>query len=92
MPELDPASTPLYAQTYLEEKGLNRERVKSLSGPFGKRVKAAYVLKYGVEPKKYPIFAANGQVRPANAYTESDRQLMDDVWATYYAGELGLTA
>ncbi|MGW4119855.1 phage antirepressor N-terminal domain-containing protein [Nocardia sp. NPDC004711] len=88
-PELDPANTPLYIQTYLEEKGLSRASVKSLSSPFGKRVKAAYILKCGDEPKKYPLTASNGRVVQVNAYVESDRPLMDEVWDRYYAeGEL----
>ncbi|MEV6432899.1 phage antirepressor [Nocardia sp. NPDC051463] len=87
-PELDEATTPLYAQTFLEEKGLSRQRIKAVSGPFGKRVKAAYILEHGVEPKQYPLETANGQVRPVNAYTESDRALMEDIWTRYYsAGE-----
>ncbi|MBF6350330.1 phage antirepressor [Nocardia flavorosea] len=85
-PELDPTTRPLYAQSYLGEKGLSRSEVKSISGVFGKRVKAAYVLKYGVDPKKYPLEAENGRIVDANAYTEADRPLMDEVWNTYYAG------
>ncbi|MGI5222463.1 phage antirepressor N-terminal domain-containing protein [Nocardia sp. CA-290969] len=85
-PELDPTSRPLYAQSYLAEKGLRRSEVKSISGVFGKRVKAAYVLKYGVDPKKYPLEAENGRIVDANAYTEADRPLMDEVWDRYYAG------
>lgn len=85
-PELDAATTPLYAQTFLEEKGLTRQQIKSVSGPFGKRVKAAYVLEHGVEPKQYPLETANGQVRQANAYTETDRPLLEAVWSKYYEG------
>jgi len=87
-PELDAATTPLYAQTFLEEKGLSRQRIKAVSGPFGKRVKAAYVLEHGEEPKQYPLETGNGQVRPVNAYTEADRPLLEQIWAKYYEGEL----
>ncbi|WP_051637056.1 hypothetical protein [Rhodococcus sp. UNC363MFTsu5.1] len=85
-PELDTATTPLYAQTYLEEKGLDRTEIKSMSPVFGKRIKAAYVLEYGKDPKQYPLETATGQVRNVNAYTESDRPLLDAVWAKYYGG------
>lgn len=85
-PELDEATTPLYAQTFLEEKGLTRARVKAVGGPFGKRVKAAYILEHGVEPKQYPLETGNGQVRNVNAYTESDRPLLEAVWDECYAG------
>lgn len=87
-PELDAATTPLYAQTFLEEKGMSRARIKAVSGPFGKRVKAAFILEHGVEPKQYPLEMANGQVREVNAYTESDRPLMEAIWSKYYGGEL----
>lgn len=83
-PELDAATTPLYAQTFLEGKGLTRQQVRSMSSAFGKRVKAAYVRERGVEPKQYPLETSNGQVRQANAYTESDRPLLESVWSKYY--------
>lgn len=84
-PELDVTSTPLYAQTFLEEKGLTRQRIKAVSGPFGKRVKAAYVLEHGTDPKQYPLETGNGQVRQVNAYTEADRPLLEEIWTKYYA-------
>ena len=88
-PELEPAHTPLYAQTFLEEKGLNRSKVASISPVFGKRVKAAYVLEHGVEPERYPLTTQGGQVRLVNAYTESDRPLLERVWQEYYATGVG---
>ena len=84
-PELDPKTRPLYTQTYLEEKGVKSPTLKRIAGVFGKRVKAAFVLKYGRDPEKYPLNLSNGQVRNVNAYTESDRDLMDEVWNQYYA-------
>jgi hypothetical protein len=86
-PELDASTTPLYAQTFLQEKGLTKARIKAVSGPFGKRVKSAYQDERGVEPKQYPLETGNGQVRMVNAYTESDRPLLEAVWVKYYAGE-----
>lgn len=88
-PELEPAHTPLYAQTFLEEKGLNRSKVASISPVFGKRVKAAYVLEHGASPERYPLTTQGGQVRLVNAYTESDRPLLERVWQEYYATGVG---
>ena len=85
-PELDPATTPLYAQTYLEEKGLKRDEIKSVAPVFGKRLKAMYQLEHGEDPKQYPLETKSGQIRPVNAYTEADRVLFDRVWSKYYGG------
>ena len=52
---------------------------------FGKRCKAAYIERHGVEPKKYPLDLANGQARDVLAYTEADRDLLESVWQQYYA-------
>ncbi|APE09740.1 hypothetical protein BO226_11405 [Rhodococcus sp. 2G] len=83
-PELDPKTTPLYAQTYLEEKGLTRDEIKSMSSVFGKRLKAMYQLERGEDPGQYPLETKAGQVRQVNAYTEADRDLFDRVWTKYY--------
>lgn len=84
-PELDASCRPLYAQTYLQERGLTHRQIKAISSMFGKRLKAAYVEQYGVQPKQYPLETGSGQIRNVNAYTESDRALMDAVWNRYYA-------
>ena len=81
---LDPATRPLYTQDYLGEKNLGQTRLRSVAGVFGKRVKAAYVAQHGRPPQRYPLSLGNGQVREVNAYTEADRPLLDQVWATYY--------
>lgn len=83
-PELDPASRPLYAQQYLKEKNLSAKQMRSKASIFGKRLKKAYVEKYGRDPEKYDLDLSNGQTRPVNAYTEADRPLMDAVWSEYF--------
>lgn len=83
-PEIPQEILPLYAQTYLEEKGMSRSDIKSHASNFGKRVKAAYMLLHDKEPMKYPLETANGQVRSVYAYTENDRHIMDSVWSLHY--------
>lgn len=85
-PELEASCRPLYAQTYLEERGLSHKQIKAIGGMFGKRLKAAFLQQHGVVPKQYPLDTANGQIRNVNAYTELDRPLMDAVFDRYYAG------
>lgn len=84
-PELEPSTRPLYAQTYLEARGLTRRQIKAISGMFGKRLKAAFIEAHGVPPKQYPLETGAGQIRDVNAYTEADRSLMDAVWDRFYA-------
>lgn len=82
--ELDENRRPLYTQDYLKERGIKGKALASTAGMFGKRVKAAYVERHGVEPEKYPLNVKNGQTRNVLAYTEQDRHLMDEVWRQYY--------
>ena len=84
-PELEPSKRPLYAQSYLEERGLSRKQIKAIGGMFGKRLKAAFIDQHGTPPKQYPLETGSGQIRNVNAYTEQDRALMDAVWDRYYA-------
>lgn len=83
-PELDANDRPLYTSDFLAEKNLSQKKLKSVSGVFGKRMKAAYTLEHGTEPEKYPLNLPNGQVRHVNAYIEADRPLMEEVWNKYY--------
>lgn len=85
-PELDATCRPLYAQDYLQDRGLTHRQIRSMSAMFGKRLKAAYVEHHGTAPKQYPLETGAGQIRNVNAYTESDRALMDAVWDRFYAG------
>lgn len=78
---LDPNRAPLYTQDFLKEKGLSAKQLRSKAPTFGKRLKAAYIEKYGVAPEKRPMNLSNGQVRDVLAYTNQDRDLMEKVWA-----------
>jgi len=83
-PQLNAGARPLYVQDYLREKNLSTDRLRRVAGTFGKKVKAAYITRYGRAPEQYPLNLSNGQVKNVNAYTEADRDLMDDVWASHY--------
>lgn len=85
VPELDPATRPLYTADFLKSKNLSNKKMKSVAPMFGKRMKALYTLEKGREPQKYDLTLSNGQVRQVNGYTEADRPLMERVWAQYYA-------
>lgn len=85
-PELDPIRRPLYTQDYLRERGLSGRALKSAAPTFGKRVKAAYLALRGQEPGKCPLTLTNGRIAQVNAYTEADRDLMDQIWQEFYAG------
>lgn len=84
-PELDPATRPLYTADYLKSKNLSTKRIKSVAPMLGKRMKKAYVEKHGRDPEKYDLTLSNGRITKVNGYTEADRNLMDEVWNTYYA-------
>lgn len=83
-PELDAERRPLYTSDFLKEKDLSRKRMQQVAGMFGKRVKREFIVRHGVEPKQYPMNLQNGQVRNVNAYTEADRDLLEQVWADYF--------
>lgn len=91
-PEIDPARRPLYVQDYLRGLNLSRDRLRRVSGTFGKALKRAYTDLHGVEPGKYDLDVANGQVRSVYAYTEADRPLMDRVWREKCALKAGEAA
>lgn len=83
--QLDAGTRPLYVKSFLKEKNLSSKQMRKTAGTFGKRVKAAYTLEHGEEPKKYPLTLSNGQTHDVYAYTEADRELLEHVWNEYYA-------
>lgn len=83
-PELDAERRPLYISDFLKEKNLSRKRMLQVAGMFGRRVKREFIVRHGMEPKQYPMNLQNGQVRNVNAYTEADRDLLEQVWADYF--------
>lgn len=85
-PELDPATRPLYAQTYLEEIGMTQAEAKKIRSAFGRVLSTEYQRLYGRKPVKVDQ-EVNGAVRKVNGYTEADRPLMDEVWSRVFADE-----
>lgn len=85
-PELNPADIPLYVSDYLKEKNLASDMIAAKASGFGKRLKGLYISERGDEPKKALQNLPNGTVREVFAYTQSDRDLFDQVWNRHYAG------
>jgi antirepressor protein len=83
-PEVDPLDTPLSVGEYLVQRGVQGKDLRSVSPPFGKKVKALYVALHGEEPKPVPRFV-DGAMRSVAGYTNADRHLFDSVWSDHYA-------
>lgn len=77
LPELDPKTRPLYTQDYLREKNLSAKQLRSKSGTFGKKLKAAYRERNGRDPQRADLTLPNGHIIQVYAYTEEDRPLFD---------------
>ncbi len=94
-PEVDPADRPLYVPDYLKARGLSRKQVESVQSWFGRRAASIYVATHGKRPGQRLTDLPNGSVRETAAWTERDRPVFDETWATFYAeqfptqGELG---
>lgn len=80
--EIDMERRPLMVDTYLKSKGLRGDVLKKHRGPFGKVVKALYMMKYGEEPHTRET-DVDGHWIPVCAYSERDRPLMDQAWRQY---------
>ncbi|MDU1018540.1 MAG: BRO family protein [Bifidobacterium breve] len=80
LPELGPKTRPLYTQDYLREKNLSAKQLRSKSGTFGKKLKAAYRERNGRDPQRADLTLPNGHIIQVYAYTEEDRPLFDRAW------------
>lgn len=79
-PEVAPEDRPLTVGEYLEDQGVPDAEARSMSPGFGRRLKAAYVARHGVDPPKVDRFVS-GALRSVHGYTEADRELFDQVYA-----------
>lgn len=84
-PELDPATKPLYVQSFLKEKGLSKKQLSAKAPGFGKRLKNQWIKSHGAAPQKAPIELQNGRIIDVYGYTEADRPLMESIWQEHYA-------
>lgn len=79
-PELDPAETPLYAATFLAEKGHKARTVAKFQSGFGARVSNAFLKRYGRRPEKIPG-PAGSRIDKVAVYSDEDRPLLEEVYA-----------
>lgn len=89
-PELNPADRPLTVGEYLSDRGVGADGQRTVASSFGKKLKAAFRRERGREPGTSDRFI-DGALRPVAVYTEADRPLFDEVWATIRA-QLGMSA
>ncbi|WP_405964805.1 hypothetical protein OG713_34720 [Streptomyces sp. NBC_00723] len=79
-PELDSSETPLYAATFLAEKGHKPKTVTKFQSGFGSRVSNRYFKVHGRRPEKIPG-PAGSRIDKVAVYTEDDRPVLEQVYA-----------
>ncbi|MEU6899496.1 Bro-N domain-containing protein [Streptomyces virginiae] len=79
-PELDPSETPLYAATFLAEKGHKAKTVAKFQSGFGQRVSNAYLKRHGRRPEKI-AGPAGSRIDTVAVYTAEDQPLLEQVYA-----------
>lgn len=80
LPEYDQSTKPLTVSIYLAEHGLKGKALASKAPQLGKRVKAAYILRYGEDPPTIQDLVGRHMV-PVAQYQEQHRDLFDEAWA-----------
>ncbi|WP_199824065.1 Bro-N domain-containing protein [Streptomyces sp. NBRC 109706] len=79
-PELEAAETPLYASTFLAEKGHKPKTVTKFQSPFGRRASDRYLKVHGRRPEKIPG-PAGSRIDKVAVYSEDDRPLLEQVYS-----------
>jgi hypothetical protein len=79
-PELDSSETPLYAATFLADKGHKPKTVSKFQSGFGSRVSNRYFKVHGRRPEKIPG-PAGSRIDKVAVYTEDDRPVLEQVYA-----------
>lgn len=79
-PALEPSETPLYAATFLAEKGHKSKTVAKFQSGFGSRVSNRYFKVHGRRPEKIPG-PAGSRIDKVAVYSEDDRPLLEQVYA-----------
>lgn len=78
-PELEPSETPLYASTFLAEKGHKPKTVAKFQSGFGSRVSNRYFKVHGRRPEKIPG-PAGSRIDKVAVYSEDDRPILEQVY------------
>lgn len=78
-PELKSSETPLYAATFLAEKGHKSKTVAKFQSGFGSRVSNRYFKVHGRRPEKIPG-PAGSRIDKVAVYSEDDRPLLEQVY------------
>jgi len=78
-PELEPSETPLYAATFLAEKGHKPKTVAKFQSGFGSRVSNRYFKVHGRRPEKIPG-PAGSRIDKVAVYVEDDRPILEQVY------------
>jgi hypothetical protein len=78
-PALDSAETPLYAATFLAEKGHKPKTVAKFQSGFGSRISNRYFKVHGRRPEKIPG-PAGSRIDKVAVYTEDDRPILEQVY------------
>jgi hypothetical protein len=82
-PMLDQETKPLTVSIYLAEKKLRKATVKSISGQFGKYLKALFIARYGEAPFQVDAIVDHHAIKVAQ-YQEKHRPMFDQVWFEHY--------
>lgn len=78
-PVLESSETPLYAATFLAEKGHKPKTVAKFQSGFGSRVSNRYFKVHGRRPEKIPG-PAGSRIDKVAVYSEDDRPLLEQVY------------
>lgn len=78
-PQLESSETPLYAATFLAEKGHSARTVREFQVGFGVRVSNRYFKVHGRRPEKIPG-PTGSRIDKVAVYTEDDRPLLQAVY------------
>lgn len=79
-PELEPGETPLYAATFLAEKGHKPKTVSRFQSSFGARESNRYLKVHGRWPEKIPG-PAGSRIEKVAVHSEEDRPLLELVYS-----------
>lgn len=79
-PALESSETPLYAATFLAEKGHKPKTVAKFQSGFGSRVSNRYFKVHGRRPEKIPG-PAGSRIDKVAVYTEDDRPILEQVYS-----------